>query len=375
MTTKARPMMAHAAGVDWDALARYLAHEDGDAERGRVAAWLAAHPADAALLATLDTAVTRAVAHTDAPGAVTLEIDVEAALARTAARRHATPAVRRLQATTPPRAARRAWPGASGWRWGGLAAAAALGALAVGLGERVAGRVRGASGTQAHTVATVVGVRDSVRLPDGTEVILAPASRLTVAARYGERARAVTLDGEAWFRVRHDDARPFTVHAAGAVVRDIGTAFTVRTDGVAGAGRVAVFVTEGAVELRASATADQPGVLLKAGDRGLVARDGRLDATRGVVSADALAWTRGRLVYRDTPLAEVQADLRRWYGVVLVAGDSAVARRTLTAAFHNDPRARVVDVIRLALGARVVQRGDTAVLHAATRGASAGGAR
>jgi transmembrane sensor len=105
--------------------------------------------------------------------------------------------------------------------------------------------------------------------------------------------------------------------------------------------------------------------VLRQGDRGTL-DDGRMTAERAAATEDDLAWTRGRLVFRDAPLEQVAADLRRWYGVELRAGDDAVAARRLTASFGEEAPADVLRVIGLALGADVAMRGDTAVLRAAS---------
>jgi transmembrane sensor len=61
----------------------------------------------------------------------------------------------------------------------------------------------------------------------------------------------------------------------------------------------------------------------------------------------------------------VAADLRRWYGVELRVTDTALLRRHVSATFVGDSADRVLDVIALALGARVERRGDTAYLRPA----------
>src|SRR5438270_5228165 len=73
------------APFDWEALARYLAGECSLDESERIARWLAAHPADSQLLASLDNAMSN-LALRDAPG-----VDVESALQRVIARRDAEP--------------------------------------------------------------------------------------------------------------------------------------------------------------------------------------------------------------------------------------------------------------------------------------------
>jgi transmembrane sensor len=361
MTDSPAPSDTRDAPPDWDAIARFLAGESGADEARDVAAWLAAHPGDAEVVRRVDAHATAALA----PAADAPPIDVEGALARVRARREGADVLPLRSA--PPR--RR-----MGWGLGGLAAAAAVAAIAVGIGTR--GRATdaardttgvGASPAGARVVTTAVGQRDSVRLPDGSRVVLAPGSRLTIAAGYGDRARDVQLDGAAWFAVRHDEARPFAVRAGNAVVRDLGTEFTVRTDGAGNARSVAVVVTEGVVSLRAARADADSGVVLQAGDRGALAPDGATTAERGAATEDDVAWTRGRLVYRAAPLDVVRADLRRWYGLELRVDDPTLAARRLTATFEGEPAARVVEVVALALGARATQVGDTVVLGAAAR--------
>jgi transmembrane sensor len=198
-------------------------------------------------------------------------------------------------------------------------------------------------------------------LSDGSRVILAPGSKLTVAAGYGQSTRDVTLDGAAFFEVRHDASHPFTVHAGAAEIRDIGTAFSVKSNS---SGAISVAVTQGIVAVRRSAESTSQPIELKAGDRGVL--DGRtLAVTRGSVTEDDVSWTRGVLAYRDAPMSEVQADLRRWYGIDLQLVGTELSNRTLKASFRADSAADAVHVIALALGADVVQRGDTVILQMA----------
>ena len=51
--------------------------------------------------------------------------------------------------------------------------------------------------TSARSYVTRVGQRDSVRLADGSRIVLVPACRLVVAADYGMTGRDVSLEGEA----------------------------------------------------------------------------------------------------------------------------------------------------------------------------------
>jgi transmembrane sensor len=334
--------------MDWEVLARFMAGESPADEADEVRAWLAEDPARHDVLRALDRRLDLVAA--PPPG-----LDVEAALRKVHARMDA-PETPVLPFRAPVRSApsrRRMMP--APW----LRAAAAVVLL---LGAWFGWQALRGGGSAPVAFSTGVGERDSLRLPDGTTVILGPASRLTLARGYGETAREVDLQGEALFDVAHDGARPFTVHAGAGWVRDIGTTFSVVADPAQG---VRVVVTAGAVALRATERSMDGELVLRQGDRGTLAA-GRMTAERAAATADDLAWTRGRLVFRDAPLERVAADLRRWYGMEIRAGDATVAGRRLTASFDGEPPDRVLRVIGLALGADVAMRGDTAVLRAAS---------
>lgn len=337
----------------WEALARYLAGESPAGEAEAIRRHLLEDPAAAELFRVL--ADRRLVGAPDSG-----EVDVERALHRVRARMAAAEAQgERAPALGGARARAFARPSTT-WRIAGLAAAAVVALVAGALYRRAALRRGEAPPLSAErTFTSAVGARDSIALVDGSRVLLGPGSLLTVAAGYGSANRNVEVTGEAYFDVHHDAAHPFTVRAAGATIRDLGTTFAVHDDA---SGEVRVAVTTGSVLLRSAAAGDS-GVVLHRGDAGLV-RDGAPALARaGAATADDLAWREGRLVFRDATVTDVAADLRRWYGVELQTPDSALARRHITATFSGEPVRRVVQVVGLALGAEVEWHGDTAVIR------------
>ena len=199
---------------------------------------------------------------------------------------------------------------------------------------------------------TAVGQRDSLVLDDGTRILLGPSTTVAV------QGREVDLTGEAYFDVMHDASKPFTVRALGAVIRDIGTAFAVSGDS---GSPLRVVVREGIVEIRHA----NERVTLNRGDLGVVDSSGRVEARRGGATPEDLAWLDGRLVFRNASLAEVAADLRRWYGVELRVSDSSLLQRHFTGEFTRESADRVLEVVTLALGAAYERRGDTVFVRPA----------
>jgi transmembrane sensor len=349
------------SSIEWEAIARYLAGESSAEESERIAQWLAEHKADAALLAALDKTLS-VLALPEQAG-----IDVDRALASVAERRDSPSGPLPTPVRRSPRQLRYTRKTAPMWRAAAILAAAAAVVVAARLVLQRSGEERSslADAGRGRTFATAIGKRDSLRLPDGGRVVLGPASKLVVAAAYGRETREVELHGEAYFDVVHDTTRPFMVRAGSVSVRDVGTSFAVRADG----GRVVqVVVTSGSVMLRSAATTDS-GVLLAAGDMGIVQQDGRVTSRHLVEAGQYLAWMRDSLVFRDASLAEVSDELRRWYGVVLRVDDSSFAERHLTMTFAGDPLDRVLRVIGLGLGADIERRGDTAFVRRSVPGA------
>jgi transmembrane sensor len=191
--------------------------------------------------------------------------------------------------------------------------AASLAGVALVLGLAVWGYLY-----HADTYRTGVGEQRTVRLLDGSTIELNALSSIRV--RLSKNTREVDLrEGQALFRVAKDSARPFVVHSDGTTVRAVGTQFDVyRKD----TGTV-VTVVEGRVTV---AEADNTSGLLDGGvSRSatplfLVAGEqvtmptqrAAKEKPRRADVAVATAWVQKRLIFEETPLAEVAEEFNRY---------------------------------------------------------------
>ncbi len=142
-----------------------------------------------------------------------------------------------------------------------------------------------------------------VALPDGTVIWLNAVSAFDLD--YQSRHRSVRLlQGDILVDTAPDAAqRPFYVHTPQGRLQALGTRFAVRLR--ADETHLAVF--EGAVEVRTAhsgATA-----VIAAGQQ--IHFDGAALAMPEAADPASEAWTRGLLIARDMPLADVVAELRR----------------------------------------------------------------
>jgi transmembrane sensor len=340
---------------DWRTIDRYLTGEASAAERDEIDAWVAADPRRATLLETLRRA----------PHAVSPAFDVDRAWDRFDQQRSAkVPArvltldrssARSVQSVRSVRSMRNVW----------RFAAAAMLVLAAGTVWQVA-RMRDlpaefSSERVVREWIAAAGKRSTFTLDDGTRVTLNGGSRLMAGEGYGVRMRDVSLDGEGFFEVRHDAARPFRVHARGSVAEDLGTRFSVRAYA---AQPLTVAVAEGLVSLRRDSVSDA-GVTVAAGDVGIMNETGVATVSHAASLDRYVAWANGSLVLDNLPLRDAALEVEHWYGVHVVIADSALARRPVMARFHGETAEQALAAIALALGARAERNGSTYTLQPA----------
>src|SRR4051812_41125027 len=334
---------AKIAPEDWDRIARYLAGEAEPHEMEATARWVAADADRAAMVGALQSALAN-VSRDDSA-----DVDVESALKAVKSRFD-------LQSVIPFSGSVRSH---GSWIRSPYLRAAAV--LLLVFGVFWWRNLRDASDTSvARIFNTSVGERRQFRLADGTQVVLGPASRLTVDP--GSDDRSVTVDGDAYFSVVHNVSHPFTVRVGAVTIEDVGTAFGIQMDD---SGGVRVAVDSGSVSLGARETEGGSKEVLRARDKASVDPKGLVLIERSAVSEDDLAWVQGRLVFRDAALTQVGAELYRWYGVRLRVADSSLANLHLTASFSGEPVDRVLNVIALSLGARIERQGNVAILYRA----------
>ena len=205
----------------------------------------------------------------------------------------------------------------------------------------------GSRSPQVVAYRAVGGLR-TISLADGSTATLAAGSVLRVA---DSRDVAMTLDGNAYFDVRHDPAHPLVVRAANYEIRDVGTQFEVSTSGgmvriAVGQGRVAVSSPrmEGEVEVTAGNALTMTGL------------NGKADLRPARIGAVG-AWRQGSLVYDDVPLAMVAEDIGRLTGKTVTV-DPAVAHRRFSGVVAPGSRDAMVTALSELAGLKVRTDGD-----------------
>ncbi len=207
---------------------------------------------------------------------------------------------------------------------------------------------------------TLVGEIRRVPLADGSMAAINTDTTLDI--RFQKAERAVTLDqGEAWFQVAKDRARPFVVAAGDVRVQAVGTAFSVRRK----SGGAEVRVTEGVVEVWSDKGAGKMRRRVAAGEQVFVSdQAGASSPVKRPLEMDrALSWREGQIVLDGDTIGAAAAEFNRYNNRKIVIVDPDLEGRTVVGWFRtNEPEsfAQAVGVAHDAsvkLGADVIMLG------------------
>lgn len=216
-----------------------------------------------------------------------------------------------------------------------------------------------------QSVVAARGQRRTVRLPDGSRMVLDAGS----AARYAfaDGRRAIRLDsGRAFFAVHKDKAHPFVVQAGRLTATAVGTAFDVERLGAA----EQVTTTEGVVrvETRLAARDGSHSTLLPAGRR-LTQRAAAVTVST-VDPGLATAWQSGQLVVESECLGDIALQMNR-YGAtpLIVSGEAATI--AVSGVFEADNAEGFADALRQQGLVRVARGRNGLTLSPGSIGATA----
>lgn len=181
-----------------------------------------------------------------------------------------------------------------------------------------------------------------VNLPDGSVVILNSNSGIRYPKHFNTKAREINLTGEAFFEVKPDKDKPFTVYANHARIRVLGTSFNV--DAKAEDQQVEVYVSAGLVEL------SEPGetknmTLLEPGMIGLLSKD-KITSIQAQ-NENCMAWKTGNISFNLLTLQEAISILNEIYEVKIVCREYGIdtVRFEKGERFHNESLDDILQVI------------------------------
>lgn len=192
-----------------------------------------------------------------------------------------------------------------------------------------------------------------VWLVDGSRVILQPGARIRHAAFFKKDKREIYLEGNAFFEVAPDAARPFNVYTKDLVVQVLGTSFNVTTNKENG--DVAVLVRSGKVAVSKKTNPSHEPLILETNQGGLY-KVGTHDLVQ--TSTDNIAMPRLEpipaatpLNFEEAPLVEIFQTLEKAYGIPLHYDKKTFSSCIVTTSLADETFEEKLKIICEAIGA------------------------
>lgn len=162
---------------------------------------------------------------------------------------------------------------------------------------------------QYNTIETPKGGRYQVRLPDGSNVWLNSASKLTFPSSFiTHKSRMVELNGEAYFEIAKDKEHPFIVKTYNQVVEVFGTQFNINS--YVDEPDVKTTLLEGSIKVSKNKGINK---ILKPGQQSALTSNGF--KIENVDTEQAVAWKNNQFVFESDDIQYIMRMIARWYNV------------------------------------------------------------
>ncbi|WP_257667625.1 FecR family protein [Parapedobacter tibetensis] len=209
---------------------------------------------------------------------------------------------------------------------------------------------------QLVTKSTLPGEKKKVVLPDSSIVYLGGGSTLSWPNQFAEGPyRNIFLEGEAFFEVKRDTLRPFTVRSGNLQTRVLGTSFNVYS--YPSDNQSSVLVKSGKVEVsELSKDSTRQLSVLTSGMELTYQRDHGTYAVNKERTEDADSWAHNRFVFRDEPMENILRKLERYYNIQFMWQGDPGLDCPFNATFDKKSIKEVMDELQIMSGGKLHYR-------------------
>ncbi|PZF74024.1 FecR domain-containing protein [Taibaiella soli] len=181
-------------------------------------------------------------------------------------------------------------------------------------------------------------------LSDGSVVVLNKNASLSYPEDFTGNTREVELNGEAFFTITPNKAKPFIIKANGVSIRVVGTSFNVKT---------AVDKTEVIVETGVVAVTKKDNTInVKPHEKAVVLKNQKPEKESNTDELYNYYRTK-EFVCNDTPLWRLADILQEAYGVPISIENENIRNKQINTTFHDESLDHILTVVGETLGVTV----------------------
>lgn len=193
-------------------------------------------------------------------------------------------------------------------------------------------------------------------LPDSTVIVLNAGSTLKYPETFTGNTREITLEGEAFFDVAPDPRKPFIIHSGALNTTVLGTSFNITA--YKHLAQLSVTVLTGKVAVM-DTLSQQSVTLLPKQKATFNPATSQLLTSTADNPENAMAWSKGRLVFEETLLPEVAVKLSNKYNIHITLMDKRLSDYRFNGEFETESLDDILKIISTLTKTNVQREGDT----------------
>lgn len=223
------------------------------------------------------------------------------------------------------------------------------------------------SSDQFQKVTVPYGSKTKVELPDGSVIILNSGSNLSYSStEFNSRKRSVFLEGEGFFTVNKDTARPFYVNTHGMKLKVLGTSFNIKAYNDENAEEATL--VSGSVEIYAGTDHKETGkpIVLKPNEKVVFNKTGKLIRGKETITGNKsiepvtlkslkrqddseteviISWKDNKLIFDNEPFGSLLVKIERWYDVDIIVNYPELYQARFTGTFDKETVEQVMNAL------------------------------
>ena len=188
-----------------------------------------------------------------------------------------------------------------------------------------------------HTLTVPKGCEFSLTLSDGSHVWLNAGSKLKYPEVFAGDHREVYLEGEAYFKVTKNKARPFVVKSQGQEIKVLGTSFNVRNRPNEDLAETTLI--SGAVSLRFNN--DSVPVRLNPNEQITYSKSNQSIRKDTVVAHEYIAWATEKMTFDNDRFTDVISYLEDKYQLQIICPEEIADTLYLTLVVRNETKEEI----------------------------------
>lgn len=203
-----------------------------------------------------------------------------------------------------------------------------------------------------NTLTIPKGGEYKLILADGTKVWMNADSKIHYPVFFVGNTREVTLEGEAYFEVAHDEKHPFIVHTSLGNIQVFGTSFNVSAYKES---PVIATLVSGSVAVSTKTS----NIKLHPGKQAMLHSNGNINVHEVDVDM-ATSWRTGVYLFNNMPLKDIVAQLSRWYDVEIHFKSTNLEKIHFTGGIdRSEELAFAISTIADVSNVKFIREGDT----------------